>query len=137
MAGAGREGGSSSLKDVYPHADLVTYPSAFEGFGNAFLEAIYYRKPILVNRYPVFLVDIEPKGFDLITIDGYLTDAVLAQVKEVLSNPERRQRMVERNVEIARKYFSFQILRKELAGLISGFFGIFPPKGLFSRLFRW
>ena len=133
----GSEGRPYSLRDVYPHADLVTYPSTFEGFGNAFLEAIYYRKPILVNRYPVFIVDIEPKGFDLITIDGYLTDPVLEQVKEMLSNSERRQRMVEKNVEIARKYFSFQILRKELAGLISGFFGISPPSGLFGRLFRW
>jgi glycosyltransferase involved in cell wall biosynthesis len=29
-----------TLFDVYPHADLVTYPSTYEGFGNAFLEAI-------------------------------------------------------------------------------------------------
>jgi glycosyltransferase involved in cell wall biosynthesis len=133
----GRDGRAAALQDVYPHADLVTYPSTIEGFGNAFLEAVYYRKPILVNRYPVFIVDIEPKGFDLITMDGYLTDPVLTQVKEVLADPERRQRMVERNVQIARRYFSFQILRRELAGLISGFFGISPPRGLFARLFRW
>jgi len=41
-----------SLADVYPYADLVTYPSTFEGFGNAFLEAIYYRKPLVVRRFP-------------------------------------------------------------------------------------
>ncbi|HVO40377.1 MAG TPA: glycosyltransferase family 4 protein [Spirochaetia bacterium] len=126
-----------SLREMYEHADLVTYPSTFEGFGNAFLEAIFYRKPILVNRYPVFIVDIESKGFDVITIDGFLTDSALAQVKEVLTNPERRRKMVERNLEIARKHFSYQILRKELASLISSFFGIAPPKGLFGRLFRW
>ena len=34
-----------TLFDVYPHADLVTYPSHYEGFGNAFLEAIYFGKP--------------------------------------------------------------------------------------------
>jgi glycosyltransferase involved in cell wall biosynthesis len=27
-----------TLFDVYPHADLVTYPSLYEGFGNAFLK---------------------------------------------------------------------------------------------------
>ena len=27
-----------ALEDAYPHADLVTYPSNIEGFGNAFLE---------------------------------------------------------------------------------------------------
>jgi hypothetical protein len=45
--------------------------------------------------------------------------------------------MVEKNLETARKYFSFQILRKELASLISSFFGIAPPSGFFNRLFRW
>ena len=42
VIGQGREaapdgGKVYSLEDVYPHADLVTYPSLFEGFGNAFL----------------------------------------------------------------------------------------------------
>jgi len=37
-----------TLWDVYPHADLV------KGYGNAFVEAIYFRKPVLVNRYPIF-----------------------------------------------------------------------------------
>ena len=34
-----------SLWDIYPHADFITYPSLLEGFGNAFLEAIYFKKP--------------------------------------------------------------------------------------------
>ena len=55
-----------TLDDVYPHADLVTYPSTFEGFGNAFLEAIFHRKPIVVNRYSIYARDIRPKGFDVI-----------------------------------------------------------------------
>ncbi|HVP20186.1 MAG TPA: glycosyltransferase family 4 protein [Spirochaetia bacterium] len=136
-----REKGSGarlySLRDLYPHAALVTYPSTFEGFGNAFLEAIYYRKPLLVNRYPVYIVDIESKGFDVISIDGFLTDSALAKVREILTDPQRRRQMVEHNLQIARKHFSFQILRKELASLISSFFGISPPKSLFGRLFRW
>jgi mannosylglucosylglycerate synthase len=128
--------GAYTLADVYPHADLVTYPSAVEGFGNAFLEAIYYRKPMLVNRYPVFIVDIEPKGFDLVTIDGYLTEEVVTKVRDLLARPERRRQAVEKNVEIARKYFSFQLLRKELASLVSSFFGLAPSAGLLGRLFR-
>jgi len=55
-----------SLDDVYPHADLVTYPSSIEGFGNAFLESIYYRKPVVVNNYSIFYTDIGPKGFQTI-----------------------------------------------------------------------
>jgi glycosyltransferase involved in cell wall biosynthesis len=136
---ADRNGGPEkrySLRDLYPHADLVTYPSIYEGFGNAFLEAVYYKKPILVNRYSVFIVDIEPKGFDVVSIDGFLTDKAVAQVTEILTDPDRRRRMVEKNYDLARTYFSFQLLRKELVALISGFFGIAPPRSLFDRLFR-
>jgi glycosyltransferase involved in cell wall biosynthesis len=133
----GELGDLMSLHDVYPHADLVTYPSLFEGFGNAFLEAVYYKKPLLVNRYSVYVVDIEPKGFEVVSIDGFLTDEAVARVGELLREPEKRTRMVENNFQIARRYFSFQILRKELASMISSFFGIAPPAGLFERLFRW
>jgi glycosyltransferase involved in cell wall biosynthesis len=128
---------SFSLQDVYPHADLVTYPSISEGFGNAFLEAVYFKKPLLVNRYPVYVVDIEPKGFDVVGIDGFLTDDAVARVAELLRDPDKGRQMGEKNFEIARKYFSFRLLRKELANMISNFFGIAPPKGLFGRIFRW
>ena len=62
-----------TLSDIYPHADLVTYPSIFEGFGNAFLEALYFRKPIMVNTYSIYTKDIKPKGFLAIEMDGYVT----------------------------------------------------------------
>ena len=58
------------------HADFVTYPSLYEGFGNALLEAIYFRKPVLINRYSIFVRDIEPKGFRLLTMDGFVTPTV-------------------------------------------------------------
>ncbi len=129
-------GGEYSLWDVYPHADLITYPSLYEGFGNAFLEAAYFRKPILVNRYSVFIADIEPKGFDVVAIDGYITDEAVSQVRRVLTDPVRKKEMVDRNFELARKHFSFQVLRKELANQISSFFGIAPPRNILERLFR-
>ncbi|MGD2029173.1 MAG: glycosyltransferase family 4 protein, partial [Desulfobacterales bacterium] len=43
-----------TLLDVYPCADFITYPSLYEGFGNAFLEAVYFKKPMLINRYAIF-----------------------------------------------------------------------------------
>ena len=52
-----------TLWDLYPHADLVTYPSTYEGFGNALLEAVYFKKPVVLNRYSIFIEDIEPCGF--------------------------------------------------------------------------
>ena len=112
-----------SLWDVYPHMDLITYPSLYEGFGNAFLEAVYFRKPLLVNRYEVYITDIEPKGFDVIAIDGFLTPRAVQEVRQVLQDPDRRRAMVEKNFELARKHVSFQTLRRSLSILLTDFFG--------------
>jgi len=107
-----------TLSDIYPHADLVTYPSNFEGFGNAFLEAIYFRKPIVVNTYSIYIMDIQPKGFDVIEIDGYVTEAAVIKTRKILENPEIRKTMVETNYEIARRCFSYAVLRQKLRPLI-------------------
>jgi glycosyltransferase involved in cell wall biosynthesis len=32
-----------TLWELYAHADFITYPSLYEGFGNAFLEAVYFK----------------------------------------------------------------------------------------------
>ena len=108
-----------TLEDVYPHADLVTYPSTLEGFGNAFLEAIYFCRPIVVNTYSIYTMDIKPKGFSVIEIDGYVSDAAVRQARQVLTDLEYRNKMVKHNYETAKKYFSYTILRKKLKNLIS------------------
>ncbi len=107
-----------SLWDAYVHADFVTYPSLYEGFGNALLEAIYFRLPIMVNRYQVFVQDIAPLGFDLIEIEGEVTSETVEQVIEVLRDPVRRRRMVERNYELAREHFSYEAVEPTLAALL-------------------
>lgn len=112
-----------SLWDVYPHADFITYPSLYEGFGNAFLEAIYFKKPLLVNRYATFVQDIEPKEFDLIVMDGYLTPTTVRKVKEVLESSDRRTKMVDTNYSIAARHYSYAVLRRWLNILLTNFFG--------------
>ena len=113
-----------SIWDVYPHAEFITYPSLYEGFGNAFLEAIYFQKPLLVNRYGVFVRDIEPQAFDLVVMDGFLTKKVVHEVREILENPQRLKQMVERNYEVATRHYSYAVLRKRLNFLMGNFFGI-------------
>jgi len=107
-----------TLNDIYPHADLVTYPSDFEGFGNAFLEAIYFRKPIVVNTYSIYSMDIKPKGFSAIELDGYITDKSVRQVNKVLEDAKLQKKMVDHNYEIARTCYSYSVLHKKLKSLI-------------------
>lgn len=108
-----------SLEDIYPHADLVTYPSTYEGFGNAFLEAIYYRKPIVVNTYSIYEMDIKPKGFSVIEINGYITDKAVRDTLRILSDPELRKDNVEKNYNIAKQYYSYAVLENKLQTLLA------------------
>ena len=103
-----------TLEDIYPYADLVTYPSTFEGFGNAFLETLYFKKPIVVNTYSIYVKDIQPKGFKVIEIDGYVTDKAVEQTKQVLDNPKLCQEMVDHDYELAKIYFSYTVLERIL-----------------------
>ena len=88
-----------TLGDAYAAADFITYPSIYEGFGNALLEGFYYRKPILVNRYSIFIADIEPREFQVVTMDGYLTRETVRHVRKVIDDDEYRAQMVEKNCE--------------------------------------
>ena len=65
---------------------MVTYPSLYEGFGNALLEAIYFRLPVILNRYSIFVQDIEPKGFHLLSMDGFVTSNLIDQVRRTLDD---------------------------------------------------
>lgn len=108
-----------TLWDLYPHADFVTYPSIYEGFGNALLEAIYFHKPVLINRYDIFARDIEPKGFHFPMMEGYVRRSLVKQVRELLDNEELRRTQAEHNYETAKKFFSYEVLRRKLNAVIA------------------
>ena len=82
-----------TLQDLYPYADFVTYPSLIEGFGNAFLETLWFRKPILVNNYSIYATDIRPKGFEVVEIDDFITNETITQVEQLLDNPDEVKRI--------------------------------------------
>ena len=112
-----------TLGDVYPHADLVTYPSAIEGFGNAFLESVYYRRPILLNNYSIYEADIKPKGFFAISFDGFISANIIELVRHALKNPELVQKWTEENYKLAKRYFSFTVLERHLKFLLADCLG--------------
>ncbi|MBN1842521.1 MAG: glycosyltransferase family 4 protein [Deltaproteobacteria bacterium] len=111
------------LFDVYPHADLVTYPSSYEGFGNAFLEAVYFKKPILVNTYSIYQHDIKPKGFKMIEMDEYISEETVDQVVHTLENKSWASKMAEHNYSVAKRFYSYVNLRRKLKFVLSDFFG--------------
>ena len=110
-----------SLWDIYSYTNLVTYPSSYEGFGNALLEAVFYHLPVVINRYPVYNADIKPLGFNFIELDGFLSDQAMDEVKQVLSHPKDFNTIAKQNFEIARENFSMEVLKTKLENLISTF----------------
>jgi glycosyltransferase involved in cell wall biosynthesis len=117
--GAGPDGRKLfTIGDTYPQADLVAYPSTYEGFGNAFLEAVYYKCPIICNRYAIYRTDIEPCGVRPILFDGFPTDETVAEIHRVLDDAEYRREMVEHNYEIASDFFGYEVVEDELRLMI-------------------
>jgi glycosyltransferase involved in cell wall biosynthesis len=112
-----------ALADAYAAADVVTYPSVVEGFGNAFLEAIYYRRPIVVNNYSIFATDIRPKGFHVIEFDGYVTDETVWWTERLLQDPELVAEMTAHNYAVGARHYSYAVLRRHLQALLTDVFG--------------
>ena len=113
-----------SLKDAYQQADLVTYPSTIEGFGNAFLETVYYRRPIVISTYEIFKTDILPKGFRVIGFEDYLEKETVDKARSILLDPSIGEEMAEHNYKLGQRYYSYRTLEANLATILNQLLGI-------------
>ncbi|MBU1179030.1 glycosyltransferase family 4 protein [Patescibacteria group bacterium] len=118
-----------SLWDAYVYADLVTFPSIWEGWGNQFIEAVFAKRPIVVFEYPVFKKDIEPEGYKFISLgsgarkneetgfyevpDKNLKKAVEKATRWFLD--ENLGKKLETNFKTGQKYHNFHVLENFLA----------------------
>jgi glycosyltransferase involved in cell wall biosynthesis len=109
------------LSDVYAHGRACTYFSTYEGFGNAFVEAVLAKKPIFVNNYkPVFMQDIGSKGFETVMLeDNNLTNEKVKKMADIIYDPKRCREIGEFNYNLGKKYFSFDVLEEKLSGLFN------------------
>jgi glycosyltransferase involved in cell wall biosynthesis len=121
-----------SLWDAYVIADLVTFPSILESWGNQLLEAVFAKKPLLIYEYPVFEKDIDDYGFEFITLgnrhqiepDGLVSVEVskvneaAKRMAELLTDAEQYERVVQHNYRIGETNFSYESLRNLLEPLL-------------------
>jgi glycosyltransferase involved in cell wall biosynthesis len=110
-----------SLWDAYLYADLVTYPSLYEGFGNGLLEAIFAKKLTIVNRYPVYNADIKPLGFEFIELDGFVNENSIQEARSLLGSPDKVREITEKNFQLAKEHFSIEVLENKIKDLIANF----------------
>jgi mannosylglucosylglycerate synthase len=107
-------GPAHSLHDAYLAADLITYPSLYEGYGNALVEAIFYGKPVLVNRYSVYEADIRPLGFKFVEIDGAITPETVRDVRRLVADPAHRAAIAQHNFALGQQHLSYEVLQRRL-----------------------
>jgi hypothetical protein len=101
--------GSLTIDDAYAAADLVAFPSTWEGFGNPTIESALARRPVAVGPYPV-ADELRAFGFRWFTPGD--TDAIA----RFLDEPD--EALLDHNHAIATEHFSIADLPGELARLL-------------------
>jgi glycosyltransferase involved in cell wall biosynthesis len=99
-----------SMADAYAAADLVLFPSRWEGFGNPPVEAAIHRRPAVVGDYPV-AGELRALGFEWFAPDE------TERIRNFLEQPDRG--LLARNRELAVRHFSLARLTDDIARLLA------------------
>jgi len=98
-----------TMADAYAAADLVAFPSTWEGFGNPPIEAAIHERPSCVGDYPAAL-ELRELGFELFEVGD------TESITRFLTAPDCG--MIDRNRRLARQHFSMETVTRDLAGLL-------------------
>jgi len=90
-------GRAASAADAYAAADVVVFPSTWEGFGNPVIESVIARRPLAAHRYPV-LDEIVAVGLHVFGVEHP------GEVAAFLDAPDPA--LFETNLELARRDYS-------------------------------
>lgn len=97
------------LADVYAAADLVAYPSTWEGFGNPPVEASLHRRPVAVGDYPVGR-ELRRLGF------SWFDPTDPAAVHAWLEQPDLG--LLDHNRSIVEAHLSIEAMRRRLLAVL-------------------
>ncbi len=102
--------GDLSRPDIYAAADLVVFPSTWEGFGNPPIEAAIHRKPVVVGPYPV-ADELRALGFRWFSVDD------IAAVRRFVASPDAG--MLEVNHRLACEHLSHEAMARRIEALLA------------------
>lgn len=107
-----RIGRAPRAVDAYAAADLVVFPSTWEGFGNPVVESVAARRMIAVASYPV--LDEIAAGLELLSIDD--PDGAAAWLRR---DAAERDAVLEANARSARARFSIEHLPERIGSVFA------------------
>ena len=90
-----------TIADVYAAGDVVVLSSTWEGFGNAAIESVAFRRPLARRSYPV-MAEIERHGlrfFDLDAVD---------ELRAFVERPD--EGLLDANLAAAREAYDLRLL---------------------------
>ena len=96
--------------DFYAAADVVAFPSTWEGFGNPPIEAAIFRKPAAVGHYPV-AAELRRMGF------RWFDPEDVAPLRRFLREPD--ESLLDHNQQLARRRLSHDSMRAQLRSLLA------------------
>jgi glycosyltransferase involved in cell wall biosynthesis len=99
-----------ALADVYKEADLFVFPSSYDGFGLAIVEAMAARLPIVVTPVGV-AADALQDGVSALFIPKRDAQAIVRAVERLLQDPVLRQELGDAAQEAARNYRETETVR--------------------------
>jgi len=89
------------LATIYTMADLLVYPSKFEGFGIPIIEALYSGLPVITSNSGVFP---EAGGPSSCYVDPEDMNALQSAIESILSSDSTRSKMISNGLEYVKRF---------------------------------
>ncbi|MBU2561701.1 MAG: glycosyltransferase family 4 protein [Nanoarchaeota archaeon] len=109
-----------SIHDAYVHADVVLYPNTSDAFGNPVIEAVAYRKPVVVNSFPN-LKSLLDRGFRFVVMDQKVDAEVISDTYELITDKEKLKETVDHNFRLLEQSYSSNTLDDSLVPILNEF----------------
>lgn len=104
------------MASIYQSAEMLIYPSVFEGFGIPIIEALYSKTPVITSKGGCFA---EAGGPESIYIDPYSVEQMKKAISKIKNNKEQNQLQIQIGFEHAQQFNDENIAKNLMKSYLS------------------